>query len=73
MTARVSYAHLIAGKIRQWIISDHSSSSSAGGTETDSTPASRAQDLHGAQQILAETDHGRNVFRLSRPPAMWWM
>ncbi|GAA5952480.1 hypothetical protein JCM8115_003612 [Rhodotorula mucilaginosa] len=73
LPAPVYYAHLIAGKIRQWIISDHSSSSSAGGTETDSTPASRAQDLRGAEQILAESDHGRNYFRLSRPPAMWWM
>ncbi|GAA5861277.1 hypothetical protein JCM3774_002251 [Rhodotorula dairenensis] len=73
LPAPVYYAHLIAGHIRKWIVSDNSSASSAGGTDTDSTPASRLQDLRGAESILAESEVGRERFRLSRPPAMWWL
>ncbi|GAA5861200.1 hypothetical protein JCM3774_002225 [Rhodotorula dairenensis] len=73
LPAPVYYAHLIAGHIRKWIISDHSSASSAGGTDTDSTPASRRQDLRGAESILAETEPGREWFRTSGRPAMWWL
>lgn len=73
MPAAISYAHLIAGQIRKWIISDQSSASSAGGTDTDSTPASRLQDFRGAESILAESEPGRERFRTSRPPAMWWL
>ncbi|GAA5987144.1 hypothetical protein JCM10908_001048 [Rhodotorula pacifica] len=73
LPAPVYYAHLVAGQIRQWIISDHGSASSAGGTDSESTPASRLQDYHGAQAVLDESEFGRETFRSSRPPCMWWL
>lgn len=71
-----SYADIIAGRVRSWLV-DAGSSSDAGSSNVTATAASRSQDLVGAQELLASTEHGRDGFRgnfdTKRPPAAWWM
>ncbi|GAA5864610.1 hypothetical protein JCM1840_002168 [Sporobolomyces johnsonii] len=72
--APVYYADLLARRVRAWMPFDDDSQS-ATSSAPSATPQSRASDLAGCDNILRETERGRDAFRgvfQVLPPAMWW-
>ncbi|GAA5886838.1 hypothetical protein JCM5296_006416 [Sporobolomyces johnsonii] len=72
--APVYYADLLARRVRPWMTFDDDSQS-ATSSAPSATPQSRASDLAGCENILRETERGRDAFRgvfQVLPPAMWW-
>ncbi|GAA5891801.1 hypothetical protein JCM5296_001865 [Sporobolomyces johnsonii] len=72
--APVYYADLLARRVRAWMPFDDDSQS-ATSSAPSATPQSRASDLAGCENILRETERGRDAFRgvlKTLPPAMWW-